>query len=147
MIEKVGQRANLIQIVCDYLVESIPPNQRLITQDDITQALRNKKLLKFFDDWNEMSTDTKEKWIDRVVLYGTIGQDRFDDSLLQRLIRENGLEINSNELDKSLVRLRLGYIVKKIDEGYVYRVPLFVENIRRLNLDERFLEEVRSKLL
>jgi len=90
-----------------------------------------------------MSTDTKEKWIDRVVLYGTIGQDRFDDSLLQRLIRENGLEINSNELDKSLVRLRLGYIVKKIDEGYVYRVPLFVENIRRLNLDERFLEEIR----
>jgi hypothetical protein len=143
MIEKVGQRANLIQIVCDYLVESIPPNQRLITQDDITQALRNKKLLKFFDDWNEMSTDTKEKWIDRVVLYGTIGQDRFDDSLLQRLIRENGLEINSNELDKSLVRLRLGYIVKKVDEGYVYGVPLFVENIRRLNLDERFLEEIR----
>lgn len=143
MITRLGQRANLIQIVCDYLVENIGASQKMITKEDITKALEGEKLLKFFDDWNEMSTDSKEKWIDRVVLYGTIAKGRFDDGDLQGLIKRYGLEINSNELDKSLVRLRLGYIIRKEDDGgYVYRVPLFVDSLLRGDVEGRFLGEV-----
>ena len=144
MINRLEQRANLIQIVCDYLVESIDESQKIISKEDIRQALKNEKLLKFFDDWNEMSRNSKEKWIDRVVLYGTIANGKFDDTILQNLIGKYELGINSNELDKSLVRLRLGYIIKKVEKGYVYRVPLFVENVLKLDIEKRFLDEVGS---
>ncbi|SFV64662.1 hypothetical protein MNB_SV-12-107 [hydrothermal vent metagenome] len=145
MIARLGQRANLIQIVCDYLVENIGTSKKIITKEDIAKALKNEKLLKFFNDWNEMSTDSKEQWIDRVVLYGTIAKGRFDDGDLQELIKRYGLEINSNELDKSLVRLRLGYIIRKEDDGgYVYRVPLFVDSLLSYDVEGRFGREVKA---
>ena len=143
MIAKLGQRANLIQKVCGYLIENIDKSQKLITQKDINHALHNREILDYFNDWNDMSKDRREKWIDRVVLYGTIEQGAFNDGDLQKIIETHKLEINSNELDKSLVRLRLGYIIKKVEDGFVYRVPLFVESVKELNVKERFLEEVR----
>jgi len=143
MIKELGQRANLIQIVCDSLITNIGKRQKTISHNMIAQALKNEELLKFFNDWNDMSTNPKEKWIDRVVLYGTITQKRFDDSTLQEIITKYHLPIDNNELDKSIVRLRLGYIIKKEDNGeYIYRVPLFVESLLREDIEGRFLREV-----
>ncbi len=44
MIEKLGQRANLIQIVCDYLIENIDSSQKIITKQDIKKVLKNKNI-------------------------------------------------------------------------------------------------------
>jgi menaquinone-dependent protoporphyrinogen IX oxidase len=143
MIKRLGQRANLIQIVCDYLIENIDASQNKINKEDMKKALQGEKLLKFFDDWNDMSKNAKEQRIDRVVLFGTIRQGRFEDTDLQSMIKKHELEINSNELDKSLVRLRLGYIIKKENDGsYVYRVPLFVDKLLSSDVEGRFEREV-----
>ncbi|MDQ7084410.1 MAG: hypothetical protein Q9M36_05555 [Sulfurovum sp.] len=145
MISSVGQRANLIQKVCEHLIENIAQTQKIITQEDISKALKDSKLLELFQDWNQLSTEPKEQWIDRVVLYSTIEQNSFDDRDLQETIKKYTLNINSNELDKSLARLRLGYIIKKENDGYSYRVPIFREWVLKNDIGARLESEVKYK--
>ncbi len=144
MITSVGQRANLIQKVCEYLIENISQTQRYITKNDISKALADKKLLELFQDWNNLSDNPKEQWIDRVLLYSTIEQDSFDDSDLQHTIKKYTLNINSNELDKSLARLRLGYIIKKEGDRYSYRVPIFRDWVLNNDIEARLESEIKK---
>lgn len=115
-----------------------------MTQSDIDRALANKKLLESFQDWNDIAKDTKEQWIDRVVVYSTIAQDSFDDAFLQGLIKTHNLAIDSNELDKSLARLRIGYIIKKVDNIYSYRVPIFRDWVMSGDIELRLESEIKK---
>ena len=146
MIKKLGQRANLIQIVCDDLIKNIDASKKIIEKQDIEKALESEKILEFIRDWNDIIDDAKERWIDRIIVYGTISKSRFSDSDLQMIIDKYDLDINSNELDKALARLRLGFIIKKEDGVYSYRVPLFVENILASDVEGRFDREVKNKV-
>ena len=144
MIKALGQRANLIQISCEFLIENISPTQKLIQKADIDKAIHNKKLLESFQDWNDISKSPRDKWIDRVVVYSTIESNSFYDGFLQNFIREHKLDIDSNELDKSLARLRIGYIIKKIGSNYSFRVPIFREWIMNNDIKSRLRSEIRE---
>jgi len=43
-----------------------------------------------------------------------------------------------------LKRLELAWVIGEEDGAYVYRVPLFVERVRRLDPSLRFREELRK---
>ncbi len=147
MIIQLGQRANLIQISCEYLIENIAQTQRVIEKDNITKLLsfNNEKLYAEFEKWNQISQDTKEQWMDRVVVYSTIRQNGFDDKFLQSFIKEHQLHIDSNELDKSLARLRIGYIIKKEENRYSYRVPIFRAWIMQNDIEARLQGELNNQ--
>jgi len=145
MITALGQRANLLQIACEYLITHLATGQKVFTYEDITHALTDKKLLESFQDWNSITKDPKEQWIDRIVVYSTLAQESFDDGFLQNLIRTHTLDIDSNELDKSLARLRIGYIIKKEGNRYAYRVPIFVHHLQQNDIQGRLQHELNKR--
>lgn len=102
--------------------------------DSSTQSLQ---------DWNDRVYDTKEKWIDRIIVYGMIGQESFSDTDLLALIKTHQLDIDNSELDKALARLRIGFIIKHGADGrYRFRVPLFKAFMLERDVKSRFASEV-----
>ncbi len=145
LITALGQRANLLQIACEYLITHLATGQKIFTHDDITHALTDKRLLESFQDWNSITKDPKEQWIDRIVVYSTLMEESFDDGFLQNLIRTHTLEIDGNALDKSLARLRIGYIIKKEGNRYTYRVPIFVHHLQQNDIHGRLQHELSKR--
>ena len=129
LMEACGQRANLIAAACQYLVQNLPLQSRVIEAGDVHSALHNREMENRFSGWVIGNTEREQQY-DRLVVYATIGQESFSTGELIQRAQELGLSVDTGELDRTLSRLELAFILGRKDGRWFYRVPLLVKAIR-----------------
>ncbi|MCZ6875782.1 MAG: hypothetical protein O7G88_20005, partial [bacterium] len=130
LLETTGQRANLMAIACHEILTQLQPEQRVIEAAAVQRSLHSEKTFNALKGWDAMTDDKAACQLDRIVVYGTIEKERFDFAELVTLLNQHGLTPDGNALERSLLRLELGFVLGRDDRGnYFYRVPLFRELI------------------
>ena len=127
--DSCGQRANLIAIACQYIVRHLAPNQRLIEASDVAPALTSDELRRALSGWVVGETDLEQAY-ERLVVYGTIAVESFTAGELLAQAEQQGVSVDTLELDRTLSRLELSFILGRKEGRWFYRVPLFVDYIR-----------------
>ena len=130
LLEKCGQRANLIVIACMYIINHLPSHQRVIEAGDVHNALYSDDINKAIAGW-VISDEEQARFYDKLVVYSSIDQEDFSSGELIQSLQKKGVKVDMSEFDASLARLELAYIIGKDQQGrYRYRVPLLVEMIK-----------------
>jgi hypothetical protein len=145
LVEGTGQRANLIVLACKAMIESLGPEDRLLTRarldavlvqrgSDLAEALR---VLRAYDP------------LDRVLVLQSflLGEPHPDE--VRAALRERGVEPKGAELEQALDRLMLGYILVRDEAGKLRcPVPFLRQAIEReRSLTDRLeddLDELRT---
>lgn len=128
IVDSCGQRANLIAIVCQYIVRSLPPQQRIIEAGDVSSALQSDELRRALSGWVVGETDQEQAY-ERMVVYSTISKSLFTTGELLEQAKKQGIAVDTLELDRTLSRLELSFVLGRQGGSWYYRVPLFVEYI------------------
>ncbi|MDD5391642.1 MAG: AAA family ATPase [Thiothrix sp.] len=126
MVQACGQRANLIAYVCHQLIQNLPAQQRTITAGDIHQVLSSRDMGKRFEGWSVGNNEQEQRY-DRLVVYSTIGKEGFSTGELIKQLEEQNLVFDAAELERTLSRLELAFILTRESNRWRYRIPLFVE--------------------
>lgn len=129
LIQRCGQRANLIAYACHHLIQSLPAKQRLITAGDVQRVLNSREMNKRVEGW-QMGLSEQEQHYERLVVYSTITQDNFSTGELLNLLVNKGIDFDAAELERSLSRLELAFVLQRNNKRWYYPVPLFVDYLR-----------------
>ncbi len=129
MIQRCGQRANLIAYVCHQLIQNLPAQQRSIAAGDIHRVLASREMGKRFDGWAVGNNDQEQRY-DRLVVYATIGKPNFSTGELIRQLADQHLSFDAAELERTLSRLELAFILTRVSNRWQYCVPLFADYLR-----------------
>ena len=129
LVEACGQRANLIAIACQHIVRNLPPQQRNITADDMYKALHSDEIRRALTGW-VVGVSEEEQTYERMVVYATIEQQDFSTAELLDMAQQQNLKLDTQQLEKTLSRLELAFILGRNEGRWFYRVPLFVDYIK-----------------
>ncbi len=125
-----GQRANLIAITCNEMLGKLKNNQSILKQENVTNALHCEAIEIALSGWTQLTDDDKASRLDRIIVYVTVKKGRFNMKSLLGFFNKYNYVCSVPELEKSLKRLELAYIIKRDNKGiYTYCVPLFRENL------------------
>jgi len=125
-----GQRANLIAIVCQELLTHLAPHQSILTQADVTQALARPAVAEALAGWSQLTPDKQAACLDRIIVYATVEQDKFDLNKLIQLFEQYNYHYTPEQLQQALMRLELAFIIKRTHGHYHYCVPAFQELLK-----------------
>ena len=132
IIDQVGQRANLIAIVCHNIIKNLGKTKKEITLQDAQEAMKEKNVFELFESWRELNDDERANRLDRIIVYATVKEGKFTLKSLLDSLKERGLRVDIAEIEKSLDRLKVSYTIEQNSKGeYLYRVALFREYILR----------------
>lgn len=129
LVDECGQRANLIAIACQHIVRNLPPQQRTITAGDMHKALYSDEMRRALTGWVVGVTE-EEQTYERLVVYATIEREDFTTADLLEMAKQQNLQLDTKQLEKTLSRLELAFILGRDKGRWFYRVPLFVEYIK-----------------
>ena len=146
LVESCGQRANLIAIACQHIVRNLPPQSRIIEAGDVDKALRSDELRRALAGWSIGETE-REQAYERMIVYATIEHESFTTADLLQLAKQQGLNVDTQELDRTLSRLELAFIIGRDSGRWFYRVPLFVDYIREDAPAEKLAAELQRLLV
>jgi len=132
MIQSLGKRANLIASVANKIVENLEPLRYEINREDIDKALEGRNVIDSFYSWRKLTDNEFKSYIDRFIVYYTVGLDCFTIRHIISFFKEVGVEkVTIEEIKESLDRLELSYILVKEEENYFYTIPLFQEHLQK----------------
>jgi hypothetical protein len=123
ILERTGGRANLIAILCDQMLQGLGLAQRVLDDSDLERALTSGSLRSALEGWGELTADPAAARLDRVIVYGLIGRERF--RLADVLDLLGGLQVAPESIKESLTRLELAFLVGREGDGYRWQVPLW----------------------
>ncbi len=132
LLEKTGQRANLIAIVCNEMLKKVRAEQRILTASALEQALDSDALRDSLQDWATLSSsgEDSDHRLDRLLVYATIEMGEFDMKSAMEALNAAGVEYRVEALKKSLARLVLAFVLERAGKGrYRYHVPLLKDFI------------------
>ena len=129
LINACGQRANLISKICQHIVANLPVKQRVIEAGDVHEALYSDEIRKELTGW-VIGNNPLEQHYDRLVVYATVSGDHFSTGELISLLQHEGVILDIAELERTLLRLEMAFILRREKGRWLYRVPLFVEYMR-----------------
>jgi sugar lactone lactonase YvrE len=127
ILTATGQRANLIAIVGNEMLNNLANNQRLLSQADISQALSSQAILEALAGWMQLTHDEHAARLDRIIVYATVEIGEFKLTTLMQILNENNYSYTTEQLQQALVRLELAFIIRRNHANYTYCVPLFRE--------------------
>jgi WD40 repeat protein len=144
LIEKTGQRANLIAILCQEMLQGLQ-QRRVIEETDLKTALDSSKIHDALGHWGTSLGDEKQEdnRLDRIIVYATLTQGQFSMTELWTLLNNLKFDYHPEAVKESLARLELAFILNREEEKYSYCVPLFVEMINRQGPAEMLKGELR----
>ena len=143
IIEKCGQRANLIATVCDQIIRRLPEKQTTIYAPDVRGALYSEALREKLKGWNEMTDIDRQNQLDTLLIYAAATAGAFQYDELIEIVTKAGADPDSRELGHSLERLKLGFILgQDASNRYAFRVPLLLETLQMDNPDLHLSREV-----
>jgi len=128
IVDSCGQRANLIAIACQHIVRNLPPQQRVIEAGDVAFALKSDEVRRALSGWVVGETEHEQAY-ERMVVYSTINLPSFTTVELLTQAKQHEVAVDTLELDRTLSRLELAFVLGRKDGRWFYRVPLFVDYI------------------
>jgi len=135
VIQLCGRRANYIATLCDVVLRNLKKENLTITHNDIDQALEDRAIDGMLKDWKNISPNPKNNRLDRLIVYLTIKKERFRLADITKGVQKEGLNIDIEQINQSLERLILGYILGKRKGEFYYQIPLLVQNILEDDLE------------
>ncbi|MBF0440170.1 MAG: hypothetical protein HQL93_13770 [Magnetococcales bacterium] len=141
LIEQTGQRANLIAMACNTLLENLEIHNRVITAQQVKTALDSLDIRNFLlSVWTNMNQDQKANALDRILVYLSAEQDEITLSG----IRQKLLKVTPEEIKASLARLELAFVLNRQENRYRHQVPLLQNMLRAENLRELIAGELEQ---
>ena len=143
IINSLGKRANLIATVANEIVENLDSFRFEINDNDIQNALNSRKVLANFNSWQKLTNSEFKSYIDRFIIYHTIGLDSFTIQKIINLFKKIDIDkVTIDDIKESLDRLELSYILAKEARSYFYTIPLFQNHLQREDIKAIFDEMV-----
>ena len=144
LVAECGQRANLITKTCQHIVTNLPVKQRIIEAGDVHNALHSDAIRKELSGWAVGNTSF-ERHYDRLVVYATITMQDFSTGELITLLQDKGEKLNIAELERTLSRLEMAFVLGRDAGRWSYRVPLFIEYMREESPELKFAAELQQE--
>ncbi len=134
ILAQTGQQANLIAIVCVKMLNDLSKEQRILTQEDVDQALQSREIEEPLMGYVQLTGDKQAASLDRVIVYLTIVKGDFTLMSLMDELDEYHYPYTADQLNQSLVRLELAFIIHREDKSFRYCVPLFQQMLTKQDL-------------
>jgi len=141
---KTGQRANLIAIVCDEMLKNLDKQQRQLNQPDVTRALHSQAVQGALVGWRRLSSDEDAARLDRIIVCATITQGEFSLTDVMTVLDQHHYVYSTEQLNQSLARLELAFIIQRHNLCYNYSVPLFQEILREQDIKALLTQEFKT---
>ena len=141
---KTGQRANLIAIVCDEMLKNLDKQQHKLDQQDVTRALQSQAVQGALVGWRRLSGDEDAARLDRIIVCATITQGEFTLTDVMTILDQHHYIYTTEQLNQSLARLELAFIIQRHNLCYHYCVPLFQEILRDQDVKALLTQEFKT---
>ena len=139
IIKESGRRANLVAILCHEILQ-ILENRRVIEATDIKRALDSREIYTALGGWGNLAG--KKSRLDRIIVYATIEQKQFSATELWQQLDALNFVYQPEQVNESLARLELAFILKREKDQYSYRVPLFYNLLKTQGTSEMLTREL-----
>jgi hypothetical protein len=101
-----GQRANLIAIVCDEMLQNLPTDRRVLNQEDVTRALHSDAMGQALAGWKTICGDDQAiARLVRIIVYATLEQDDFTITDVMNVLNAHQQSYPPEQLKASLSRI------------------------------------------
>jgi len=153
IVSKMGQKAQLISLVCQELLEdksmhriSIDGKENaLITKKDVERVFKNSKnIRKELVQWVKLEDDKKGELLRRLIMYGMLKNDFFELEDVQKFLKNHDIYIDLSDVEYHLELLVLSFFFRKEIYSYSFRIPLQRELLLEDNIDMQIREAVFS---
>ncbi|MEM1151041.1 MAG: hypothetical protein AAGI03_10845 [Pseudomonadota bacterium] len=128
-----GRRANIMVRICHVLIQSLPPEVRIIDEATVEQAIRSPHVTGAVRSWQELSgrDAVQANTIDRLLVYLIVANAGATIGELEQHLEAAGATVTTEDLRESLTRLDIGFVIARSDDdGYRIRVPLLLDQLR-----------------
>ena len=143
LIHETGQRANLIAIACNELLQGLDMQERIIHTETLDQVLDSNAIRTALAGWEALSGVEAADRLDRIIVYATVHRDQFTLTDLLHVLDENAFQYDPEQVKQSLSRLELAFILKRERQNYTFCVPLFKKIILEQEPSRLLLDELR----
>lgn len=123
--QKTGGRANLINLICEYVVEQLAIERKVIDQALLEHAYQSDRVIDALLGWSNLSADPQACGLDRVIVYLVFIHQKVDLETINQVLDTYAIVLNPEFLMQSLQRLRLAHVLTKSNKHYQFAVPLF----------------------
>lgn len=125
LIEASGARANLVAILCQECLQTLPPGTVRIRHEHLQAAFASQSVQDALAGWARLTQDDAASRLDRIIVYriAQTGAQRVAE--LVALFDAHGVRIDIETLRQSLTRLRLAWVLRQDGDRYRFAVPLF----------------------
>ena len=144
LLDRTGQRANLISIACDELIKTIGTRERTITSDHLNQVLDGKQLRDQLGAWSGLGTTARDKQIDRIVVYASVEREPFTLAEVMDVLEAAGMAVEPEAVKQSVMRLDLAFVLARNGERYHFQVPLQRDLILAMDPQATLRRELRG---
>jgi len=147
IVERTGQRPNLIAIICNNIIKSLGKEKRVVSMADVQEAIKGKKVYELFESWKKLDEDEEASKLDKIIVYSMVEQGSFRLAELVEKLKALGLRVEMSRLETSLARLKVSYTIERNEEGvYGFMLPLFREYVLRDDYEVKLAGEVEGYL-
>ncbi|MBU0655912.1 MAG: AAA family ATPase [Gammaproteobacteria bacterium] len=144
LVQTTGQRPNLIATACHVIINNLPHGQHEITAGDLHNALTSDEVEGRLAGWDGSLPDDKAaQKLDRIVVYTGIQLDSFTFGDMLAALEAHGFTPEADDLQRSLKRLELGFVLGREKQRYYFRIPLFKQMIAEDEPEIRLQAELR----
>lgn len=125
MLFETGGRANLIAITCSEIIQKIDIRQRVILKKDLDNALYSTIMKNALKEWRELSgNDIEANKLDRFIVYAGMMMNKFNLKELLQYMKDRQYPFDPVDVEQSLARLELAFVLEKKRGEYSFRVPI-----------------------
>jgi hypothetical protein len=143
VVQETGRRPNLLQIVGNEILRGLR-GRRVVAEEDVDRVLSSRPVIDALTGWRELASDKRASCIDRIVVWSMIDRDSFTLADLRQTVGDfpEAASVQTEDLQHSLQRLDLAFILGEESGTYSWRIPLF-RTRRRM---EAPAEQLRDQL-
>jgi len=143
IIYLTGQRANLIALVCHEMLKNLDLTTRVLDEVDVMRALESKAVNESIEGWKNLTADEELNRLDRLIVYSTIREGQFSLTPLLNRLESYGSYYPPQQVEQSLARLTLSFVIQRPSHHYTYCVPLLRKQLLQEDLDELIKWELK----
>lgn len=147
IITATGQRANFVAIVCDEMLQNLPPDRRELNEQEVTRALHSEAIEQALGAWRQLSRgDEQAARLDRIIVWATVESGEFSLTDVIEVLNKHDYVYTTEQLNQSLKRLELAYIIRREKSRYSYCVPLFREWLQEHEVGALLEQEFKNSI-
>jgi len=106
ILTATGQRANLVAIACDDMLQNLPTDRRVLNQADVTRALHRDAIGQALDAWKQVCGDDKEiARLVRIIVYATVEKGELTTTDVMNVLNAHQQSYTPEQLTQSLERM------------------------------------------